>query len=465
MPDILLNANAHPASFRDRSGFIFRDGEGRLCRQINSCYFDDYQALMESGLCSLLTEKQWLVAHEEAPFAESDLSRVIYPAELPFISYPYEWSFSMLKDAALLTLKIQREALAHGMSLKDATSYNVQFRGSHAVFIDTLSFERYEEGKPWIAYGQFCQHFLAPLALMSYRDIRLNSLMASHLDGIPLDMAVSLLPWRAKLRPGLLLHLWLHSKAVRRHQATNGSSSKPEKRGPGKQSLLRIVESLEGAIQSLRWDPKGTEWIDYYSDCTYTEAMRDSKAQWLKAALEQVQPTTVWDLGANTGLYSRIARDVGAIVLSLDIDPACVERNYLQAWAQKEERILPLCMDLTNPSAGRGWAHRERSSFTDRGPADAILALALIHHLALGNNLPLPMIAEWFASLGRHAVVEFVPKSDPQSQRLLQSREDIFSDYTAEAFEEAMSAHFRLVDQQEVPSSDRVLYLFEIEGS
>jgi len=460
---------ADPASFRDPSGFIFRDAQGRLCRQVNPSYLPHYRQLMHSGLYQDLAEAGLLVEHAPAQAgaaaAPDGAPVVVLPREIPFVSYPYEWSFGMLKAAALLTLQIQLKAMKRGMSLKDASAYNVQFEGTRAVFIDTLSFEPLNDGAPWVAYGQFCRHFLAPLALMGRTDIRLQRLLGDFLDGIPLDLAVRLLPWRTRFEPGLLMHLRLHSRAVTRHQPTDRpAAEKTAAPTMSAKALERLLIHLEETTRRQAWSLPRTEWINYYQDHSYTTAMQDAKVRLVKDFLERLRPATVWDLGANTGLFSRVALETGARVVAIDSDAACVQRIYLDASARGETKLLPLWMDLANPSTGRGWAHRERRSLTERGPADVIMALALIHHLAVSNNVPFPMIADWFAALGRNAVVEYVPKSDGQTQRLLQSREDIFADYTQEAFEAAMSRHFRIVDRQPVPESGRTLYLLARVG-
>lgn len=379
MPDQILEA-----SFRDPSGFVFRRG-GRFFRQVNRCYAPDYDQLMASGLYQRLAAKGMLIPHEEvkiAPAYGAEHYRTLLPEQLAFISYPYEWSFSQLRDAALLTLRVQQEALAYDMSLKDASAYNVQFHRGRPVFIDTLSFERYEKGKPWVAYGQFCRHFLAPLALMSYRDIRLLQLLRVHLDGIPLDLASALLPARTWLRLGLLLHIRVHAGYQRRYENTaSGDGEVKQARPLSKEALGNLLLALKGSVEKLRWKAEGTEWADYYVGDSYDHTALEHKKRLVREFLEKAAPQHVWDLGANTGVYSRIAAQAGARVASFDVDPACVDRNYREMRANNEEQILPLLLDLSNPSPAIGWANQERSSIAERSSPDAILALALIHHI------------------------------------------------------------------------------------
>jgi SAM-dependent methyltransferase len=461
---VALSRNKISSSFRDPSGFLFLR-EGELYRQVNQYYREDYDLLISSGLYSALTEARLLVPHREVEIPPEDHGaayKVIKPEPVPFISYPYEWSFSQLRDAALATLAIQKRALAAGMILKDASAYNIQFIGPRPVFIDTLSFARYREGEPWVAYRQFCQHFLAPLALMSRRDIRLGGLLRLHIDGVPLDLASSLLPRKTRFSFSLLSHIHLHARSQARHADDAGEGivkTIKEQRKVSKLAFRGIIDSLESAVKKLSWKPGGTEWGEYYGATNYTPAAREDKKKRVAEYLSRLSPKLVWDLGANTGIYSRLAVERGAYTVASDIDPAAVEKNYLRARAEKEENILPLLLDLTNPSPGIGWAHRERTALLERGPADAVLALALVHHLAISNNLPFFKIAEFLKQAGRDLIIEFIPKEDSQVRRLLASREDIFPDYHRESFERVFSAYFKIEDRARIADSERTIYL------
>lgn len=455
------NSGQLTASFRDPSGFLF-SVDGILYRQVNQVYAGEYARFMESGLYERLVKAGLLIPHQEvnqAPAWEEAAFKVIQPERIPFISYPYEWSFGQLKDAALTTLSIHRRALNLGMSLKDASAYNIQFVRGKPMLMDTLSFETYQEGRPWVAYRQFCQHFLAPLALMSLRDVRLSQLLRVYIDGVPLDLASKLLPFRSRFNFGLLTHIHVHAGAQKRYA---GQAVKA--RGAlrmSKQAMVGLIESLETVIRKLTWNPSGTEWADYYDSTNYSAAAFEHKKQLVRSWTEKTKPALVWDLGGNTGLFSREAASCGAQVVSFDIDPAAVEQNYRFVKSNKEENILPLFLDLTNPSPALGWANRERASLAQRGPADLILALAVIHHLAISNNVPLPQLADFFAENGGWLVIEFVPKSDSQVQRLLASREDIFPDYTREGFEAAFGRRFKIHAVEPVRESERHLYLME----
>ncbi len=447
------------ASFRDPSGFLFYH-DGDLYRQINLVYEDNYRHLMDSGLYDSLAADQLLIPHQEVekPGDQTESTGlVIKPQKLAFISYPYEWSFSQLKDAALLTLEIQKRALEYGMSLKDSSAYNIQFHRGRPILIDTLSFEKYIEGQPWVAYRQFCQHFLAPLSLMAYRDIRLSQLLRVYIDGIPLDLASRLLPYRTRLNIPLLLHIHVHTASQKRYASQKISTE----RKLSKISFLGLIDSLENGVRRLRWAPSGTEWSSYYEETNYSAAGLDQKKVIISEYLETVQPKNVWDLGANIGLFSRLASESGITTLAFDIDPGAVERNYLDCQINRDPNLLPLLLDLTNPSPDLGWHNRERLSWLERGPTDLVMALALIHHLAISNNVPLDRIASLLYGLGSWLVIEFVPKNDSQVERLLASREDIFPDYNYENFEAIFSQHFKIHRRDPLPDSERSLYLME----
>jgi ribosomal protein L11 methylase PrmA len=450
------------ASFRDPSGFIFtRDGV--LYRQVNQAYRKAYDRLMTGGFYTALTSQGLLIPHEEVETLPADPAlayKVIRPQVVPFISYPYEWSFSQLKDAALLTLAAARAGLEHGMVLKDASAYNIQFVDGRPLLIDTLSFDLYKEGAPWDGYRQFCQHFLAPLALGALVDIRLLQLMRVYIDGIPLDLASGLLPGKTKLGlAGLAVHIHLHAKAQQQYSDKQAAQARAVKLS--KAGLLNILDGLEKTIQPLKWEPKGTEWGDYYHCTNYSDDALKTKGEIVGRFIEIAAPKTAWDLGANNGLFSRELSRRGVQTIASDVDPAAVEQDYLAVKANGEQHLLPLVIDLTNPSPALGWAHRERESLLERGPVDLVMALALIHHLAISNNVPLSAVAQFFTSAARWAIVEFVPKSDSQVQRLLASRKDIFPDYTAEGFEHAFSAYFSIEEKTPIPGSDRVLYLLK----
>jgi len=452
-------------SFRDPSGFVYAR-DGILYRQVNQSFREPFEAFLASGLCDELIGDRLLVAHQPAALAlaaTDEAYAVLQPERIPFVSYPYEWSFGQLRDAALLTLELQERALARGLVLRDASAYNVQFRDGQPVFIDTLSFEPRVPGSAWVGYRQFCEHFLVPLALMSLRDIRCGTMLRSSLEGVPLDLGSRLLPRRTWLRPGLLFHVHLHAWAQGRYANASVKAS-AKGRAVSSSAALGLVKSLRATVASLRWTPAGTEWAEYAREHSYSEGAARSKREIIAEFLRPTGARTAWDLGANTGEYSRVARESIPMVVAFDIDPAAVERNYQQVRAAGETGILPLRLDLADPSPSLGWAHRERMSLEDRGPADVLLALALVHHLAIGRNVPLDHMAAYLARLGRRLVIEFVPKNDPQVQRLLRNREDLFPNYTREGFEQAFRRSFRIEAVRPVSGSERLLYLMAAGG-
>jgi ribosomal protein L11 methylase PrmA len=430
---------------------------------VNICFQHVYEQLMSSGLYDALIADNLLIPHEEVavePAAPVVASKVIRPEQLRFVSYPYEWCFGQLKQAALTTLTIQKRALEFGMSLKDCSAYNVQFHGGRPVLIDTLSFETYQEGKPWVPYRQFCQHFLAPLSLMACRDVRLQRLLRVHIDGIPLDLASKLLPARTRLIFSLLSHIHLHAAAQRRYAATVIDRS-AKARAMTKTALLGLVDSLESGVRRLHWKPTGTPWVEYDTLHPYTPEGVSQKRTIVDRLIGCIQPESVWDLGANTGMFSRLASTRGIPTVAFDADSGAVEQNYLMCLRERETHLLPLVLDLTNPSPSLGWRSRERMSLQQRAPVDAVLALALVHHLAIANNIPLEELAEFLSHLSRWLVIEFVPKGDRQVGMLLAARDDIFPNYSREGFEAAFIRFFAIRSTEFIPTTERILCLME----
>lgn len=456
----------HPASFRDPDGFIFQS-RGKIYRLVNDSYRSNYELLMSSGLYENLTAAGLLISHAEHPRKKfrvggANAWKVLEPAQIAMVSYPYEWCFSQFKAAALLTLALQKEALQCGMSLKDASAFNVQFHQGRPVFIDTLSFEKYHEGEPWVAYGQFCRHFAAPLLLMCCSDIRLNRLLTLYPDGVPLDLASRLLPAKTYLRFSVLAHIHMHARA---QGAARAESLSGKKHHVGLTALLALLNNLESMIRGLKWRPEKTDWAAYATKNNYSPAAMAHKKAIVSDFLDRIKPSGVWDLGANTGIFSRIAAKRGIPTIAFDSDPGAVEKNYLECAAEGDTNLLPLLMDLINPSPGVGWENRERQNLMGRAQAHTVFALALIHHLAIAHNLPLAHIAGFFSRLGRYLVIEFVPKDDSQVQRLLMTRKDIFAEYDRGNFERAFGTFFTIEKRVALQESPRILYLMRTRAS
>jgi len=445
------------SSFRDPSGFLFYENE-ILYRQVNMSYKDNYDHLMKSGLYEKLCTEGLLIQHKEIENHKGfsgDCYKVIQPKIINFISYPYEWCYSQLKDAALTTLQIQKICLEYGMSLKDSSAYNIQFYKGKPIFIDTLSFEMYEKGAPWVAYKQFCEHFLAPLALMSYTDIRLNQMLRIYLDGIPLDLASKLLPAKTKMSFSLLMHLHWHAKMQKKYEDKGNASDNVKIK---QLNLTAIIESLESAVKKLKRIKQETEWGEYYSFTNYSDKSFKHKEDTITSFLKKIKPEILWDLGANIGVFTQIAAKRGVSCVAFDIDPLAVESHYQLIKENREENILPLIINLKNPSPAIGWNNEERMSFRQRSNPDTVFALALIHHLAISNNLPLDKIAGFFYGLCTNLIIEFVPKTDSQVQKLLLSREDIFSDYNEDAFEKTFTSYFNIKAKVKIVDSKRTVY-------
>ena len=449
------------SSFRDaRSGFVFRR-DNTLYRQINHPTQPAYDHLMASGLYKLLVDKDLLIPHQEVDIPPADPAtawKIIAPEQIAFIAHPYEWTFGQLKDAALATLQIQTLALEHGMILKDASAYNIQFHHARPTLIDTLSLELYQDRQTWPAYRQFCQHFMAPLALMARRDLRLGQLSRLHIDGVPLDLASQLLPRRTRLSLGLQAHIHLHAAAQKRY-ADRGTQAK--RASMSKFSLQSLMTHLSKTVQRLKLADRSSTWSDYYDQTNYAPADLDHKQQLVEQFLDEVHPQTVWDLGSNTGRFSFAAASHASQVIGFEADPIAAEIAYRRCRELKTTNVLPLVQDLTNPSPALGFDHRERPSLEARGPADCAMMLALIHHLAIANNVPLPRLAQWAARLCRWLIIEFVPKSDSQVQRLLAGREDIFPDYAQDPFERDFTQHFDIRHRAPIGQTPRTLYLMQ----
>jgi len=457
------NNSILPGSFRDPSGFMFTNG-GALFRQINVSYKKHYDLLINSLLYDALVSENLLISHKEIEDVDSGIEsnlayKIIQPDTIKFISYPYEWCFTQLKSAALATLRIQKIALDHGMTLKDASAYNMQFKDGQPTFIDTLSFEKYIDGQPWIAYKQFCKHFLAPLALMSYTDVRLNQLMQIYIDGVPLDLANKLLPFKAKLNFYLFSHISLHSKS---QDYFSDKQPKFKNLKMSKVSFLGLLDSLESAINGLKWKMPKSQWGNYYHDTNYSNQATRQKMEVIRSFMNSIKPINVWDLGSNTGLFSRISSQMGIETIAFDLDPVAVEKNYLECIRTQEKNLLPLIMDLTNPSSPIGWQNHERMSLFERGPVDTVLALAIIHHLAISENMPLLKIVNFFKMICKNLIIEFVSKEDSQVQKLLSTRADIFPNYTQEKFEEEFSKFFTIKRSIRINETKRTLYLMSI---
>ena len=449
MPDPII----HPASFRDPSGFIFQ-WNGKYFRQVNNTYAGDYDLLMNSGLYEHLVQSALLLPHSETEevIAESDnWYKTLMPRQLHFITYPYEWCFLQLKDAALLTIKILKASIDHGMIIKDATPYNIQFIGSNPVFIDTLSFEKYDATKSWVAYRQFCNMFLFPLYLEHYLKTDIQKTLVVYPDGIPVDITSKLLPLKSRTSVGVWLHVYLQNTITR------NKAKKIEEEKFNKKRLLNLINHLEDTIHNLKSRNAGSGWKNYYSETICGNNYLQEKEKIITNIINNIDAGAVLDIGANDGYFSKLFAERGMQVIAVDSD----SRSICTLYASGTENILPVVMDVANPSPATGFNNAERPEFHKRIKTDIVLSLALIHHLVIGRNISLHVLASWFSSIAKLLIIEFVPREDEKVQQMLASRKDVFGNYTVANFEEIFSQYFSIKLKAPIPRSKRTIYLME----
>ncbi|MEI6948318.1 hypothetical protein V9K67_14065 [Paraflavisolibacter sp. H34] len=457
MPD---TPQLHPASYRDPSGFVF-EHQGTLYRQVNLVFRDDFEKFTRSGLAAHLVQEGLLVPHEELSenlAGRPDWLTTLKPERIGFISYPFEWSFDMLKDAALLTLRLAKEAMKFGLMLKDATPYNVQLHRGKMVFIDTLSFERYDETRPWVAYRQFCESFLAPLALMHYLQTPLQPLLLAYPEGLPLPLVRKMLPFKSRFHLHVSLHLRLQaayvSAAAPKETKTTAAFSA--------RKLEHILTSLEQAVQSFALQQPSGVWSGYYEEALQRGNYVTHKKKVIEEWLEHLPGlATAIDVGANEGTFSELAAARRIHTVAADGDHFSVNNLYRKIKKEGNAFLHPLVIDFVHPSPAIGVNNRERASLLERSPFDLVLALAVIHHLAIGKHLSFEQIAELFGRLGNTVIVEFVPPQDEKTQQLLQQKTIAFPWYTQEQFEAVFARYFNLVKTAPLPGTTRVLYLLK----
>jgi len=450
-------------SFRDPSGQVFARNGG-IYRSVFKHGVKEFVAVRDAGVYDKLIADGLLVPHEEVDFGDWAPAGTLFCLEhprIPMVSYPWEWPFSFLKDAALIHLEAMEKLVPDGFWLRDASAFNIQYDGDRLRLIDTLSVGRRVPESPWVAYGQFCAHFLGPLAMAAYCDIRTFSLWRNYIDGFPLDLALKMLPFWRRYRPGILMHLTLHARAqgVADKKEDIGRVKSTKKPRVSDRGLTGIVHSLHKTIKGIKWKRTSEIWEEYGEIRTYQAEDVAKKSEYVDKVVKRLKPKVVWDLGANTGEFSLIAASHGAFVVSIDGDPACSEYLYQKVFSGKRVKgVLPLTMDLANPSPGLGWDSRERLSLRDRGPADLVLALALIHHLVLSSCVPLGLTAQWLSNLGKNLLVEFVPPEDPMVKKLLQNRGEEHLVYNLDVFERSFGKFFDFEDKTELENG-RILFL------
>jgi ribosomal protein L11 methylase PrmA len=463
----MVAARFDPASYRDRRGRVL-DLDGRILRVIAADAAEDVAWLEREGLLADLVASRRLIPtwRTEAPADVSDGFEATVTLEherLPFISYPYEWPFSALKAAALFHLDLHQDLLSRGASLLDASAYNVQFRGPRPIMIDVLSLRPYREGEYWLGHQQFLDQFLNPLLLRALLGVPPHGLYRGALEGVPTALLARLLPLRHKLRPGVFFNVVLPARLQRlaAKERVDAARAMRHRRLP-KRSYLAMLAGLRRTIAKLEARPDSvSSWRDYPTTCSYEVAEVESKRRFVAEYAERMRPRLMLDLGCNTGTYAAVALAAGAAeVIGVENDPDAADQAFRQA---EKERLdfLPLVIDAVDPSPAQGWRHLERRSFAARARFDGMIALAFAHHLAIGRNIPFDQLVAWLVGLAPHGVIEFVPKSDPQVQRLLRLRDDIFSDYSQENFAALLGRFAGIVRQETISASGRVLYWYE----
>jgi|tagenome__1003787_1003787.scaffolds.fasta_scaffold20987262_2 hypothetical protein len=454
-----------PGSFRDPSSSVFYL-DGRVLRGLDERAADDWTALSATTFFPKALADGSVVSSEPVTVADSQLPRdyalVLEHERIPFISYPYEWTFDMLRDAAVLHLELLLAALEAGLTMKDGYSFNVQWRGATPTFIDIGSFER-GTGGPWVGYRQFCQTFLYPLMLEAHLGVPFQRFLLGHLDGIEPTEMRAIFGGRRRWKKGVFKNVYLHSVAETRVTKDSEKVRKDlGKAGFGDELAKAAVKKMLKLVRGLRSKRADSGWKAYRETCSYSDADREAKEKFLREVMAGRVTKLAWDLGANDGIYSRIVAEQGGCVIAVDNDDVTVNAMYRSLRADGIGNVLPLVMNLMDPSPARGWRGTERSAFTDRGAPDLVLALALVHHLAIGSNVPLPEVVSWLRSIGGTLVVEFVEPHDPMAERLLANkRAGLFPDYRIDAFEAELAKHYTIERTVALPGGSRTLFVAE----
>jgi hypothetical protein len=478
-----------PGSFRDPESTVMHAG-GEVLRGLRAGAVEDWEALAASDFFGMMTADGRICATK--PLEGDELAAlgpdaaalaegwplVLRHERIPFVSYPFEWTFSMLRDAASAHLEILTAALAEDITTKDGSAYNLQWRGAAPVFIDVGSFQRLRPGEPWAGYRQFCQTFLYPLMLTAHLGVDFQPWLRAQIDGIEARQMRALLGGRHLRKAGVLKHVRLHAGLERGNERRTTTEVRGELRAAGfsKELLLATVRALTKLVGRLDWQPDTSHWVDYRQTCTYAQSERDRKAAFVGEALAAAKRSAggldlVVDLGANDGAFSRIAAEHADYVLAVESDHATTDALYRTLRGEGERRVLPLVVDLANPSPGMGWRGAERPAFGDRARPAAALCLALVHHLAIGRNVPLPEIVDWLAGFGGPVVVEFVDPADPMAAHLLANKPDgaagdggLFGAYRRDHFERLLAERFEIDRREELPSGTRILYAVTPRG-
>lgn len=450
-------------SFRDPGGRVFRSGP-EILRAIMPSAADSFSRVAEAGVLRRLADKGQVVdfadVSAENRLGATDASVILSHPRIPFISYPYEWSFSLHKAAALFHLDLHISLLKEGFTLSDATAYNVQFQGPRPIFIDHLSVRPYVDGEIWAGHRQFCMQFLNPLLMWSALDLQPNHWFRGNLEGIAPEDLAKLLPLRAKMSWTVMTHVLVQAALQNRTVKASKPTQERHTAKLSRNGFEGMLRGLRAKIAKLSPPSHHTVWGDYAGRTSYGGSEAEDKARFVKEMVAAVSPRLMYDLGCNSGDYSKAALDAGAQkVIGFDFDHAALEIAYDRARSENLD-FLPLWLDAANPSPAQGWNQAERMGLTERADADALVALAFIHHIAIGRNVPLDMAIDWIVSLAPNGIIEFPHKADPMVQTLLAQREDIFPHYEKANFEALLGKRARIVKAVDVLPT-RTLYWYE----
>ena len=451
----------HESSFRDPSGYVFKD-EKVIRRVIKPIYFKQYQALKTSGFFETLIKKKLLINHVETNVESNKI--IITPEQIPFITYPYEWTFKQYQEAALLTLQIHKYALSKNFILKDASSYNITFHKGRPIFIDSLSFDFYEKDTPWRAYKQFIMHFLGPLLLAKYHGTDVFKLMQNHIDGIPLSFITSLLPKKAIVNPTVYSNIYLLAKMENKYSEDYKGEVKAK--GLSKKAQINIIENLFNFIKKLSLKQE-TEWGEYYDKTNYNKGAFEFKRNLINEWVSALSPKKLIDIGGNDGTFTRQLTQKIAHIIVTDLDSNAIEKCYLENRKDKDLNRLAFVSNIIEPSPGIGFANMERLSLLDRFKEyapEVTLALALIHHITLSGNIPFTKSAKLFSGFCSFLIIEFPKREDSWVASLLNRKREFinhFDSYNIDNFEESYSKYFTIVKKEKISETDRVLYLLK----
>jgi SAM-dependent methyltransferase len=454
-----------PGSFRDRTARVFYHG-GKIFRGLNETALQEWQALSATGFFRRLSGTGAIIPTQlrdlaSIPLGASDeqWAGVLEHEKLPFVSYPYEWSFEMLRDAALLQLDLVLAGLDEGIGLKDASAYNLQWKGASPVFVDVASFYRRADGEPWVGYRQFCQMFLYPLLLQAYKDVPFQPWMRGNIDGLDAEVCLNLLSARDYVRGGVLTHVYLQAKAQKAYNATTRDVRKDlSKAGFDKRIIRANAERLRALVAGLRWTPKQSTWSDYLKCGHYEASDAAQKRDFVHEVAQARDRHLAWDIGCNVGVFSRIVAERAEYVVAMDADHLAIDKLYKALKSERVANILPLIVNVTDPSPSLGWRNMERKRIDERGRPDLVLALALIHHVVIGGNIPMAEFVQWLRDLGGEIVIEFVTRKDPMVVTLLRNKEDHYADYHEDVFERELAARFRITRREPLGSGTRIMY-------